>query len=124
MKNLVIVRGGGDKLNIDGIEDLSCGPKEFIRYIKDAKIVITNSFHGTAFSLIFEKDFACVAHSKRNARLENIMDLVGNKDAVINRVDKLEYTDDFVVNGKDSVKNVSSYIEKSKKYLLNEVNAL
>ncbi len=33
------------------------GPEEFLGYIKNAEIVITNSFHGTIFSIIFEKQF-------------------------------------------------------------------
>ena len=124
---VIIVRGGGGKLNIDGTEDSSCGPEEFLRYIRDAKIVVTNSFHGTAFSLIFEKEFVCVAHSTRNARIKNIMNLVGRENTVIDNVDKLEYANDFVAKGKDVLKNLSSYIDNSKKYLskcLNEVNAL
>ena len=33
------------------------GPLEFISLIKNAKFVITNSFHGTAFSIIYHKIF-------------------------------------------------------------------
>mgnify|MGYP000459293333 CR=1 FL=1 len=36
------------------------GPIDFISYIKGAEFVISNSFHGTAFSIIFEKQFAVV----------------------------------------------------------------
>ena len=34
------------------------GPSEFLSSIKYAKTVFTNSFHGTAFSIIFEKAFS------------------------------------------------------------------
>jgi len=33
------------------------GPSEFISYIKDCECCITDSFHGTVFSIIFEKNF-------------------------------------------------------------------
>lgn len=33
------------------------GPGEFLSYIKNAKYVITDSFHGTVFSVIFHKQF-------------------------------------------------------------------
>ena len=33
------------------------GPKEFLYYIKNAEMVVTNSFHGTVFSIIFGKKF-------------------------------------------------------------------
>ena len=32
-------------------------PNEFIRYLADAEFVITNSFHGTVFSVIFINSF-------------------------------------------------------------------
>jgi len=34
------------------------GPDEFIDYIKDCSAVLTDSYHGTIFSIIFEKPFA------------------------------------------------------------------
>lgn len=34
-------------------------PQQFVGYIRDAEYVITNSFHGTVFSIIFNKNF-CV----------------------------------------------------------------
>lgn len=35
----------------------SCGPKEFIYLISNASLVLTDSFHGSIFSYIFEKPF-------------------------------------------------------------------
>lgn len=38
----------------------TASPDEFLYYIKNAEYVITNSFHGTVFSVIFEKiPFGC-----------------------------------------------------------------
>ena len=34
-----------------------CGPLEWLWYFNNAEIVFTNSFHGTAFSIIFNKQF-------------------------------------------------------------------
>lgn len=33
------------------------GPREFISYIKNAEMIVTNSFHGMVFSVIFNKPF-------------------------------------------------------------------
>lgn len=35
-------------------------PNEFLSYIKNAEFVCTNSFHGTVFSIIFEKPFVAI----------------------------------------------------------------
>ena len=53
------------------------GPIEFLDLIVNADYICTNSFHGTAFSIIFEKKFITVAHGSRNTRLESILDNLG-----------------------------------------------
>lgn len=35
-------------------------PTEFLAAVRDAKYVVTNSFHGSAFSIIFKKSFAVI----------------------------------------------------------------
>ena len=60
----------------------SSGPKEFLGYIKHAKYVVTNSFHGTAFSIIFNKPFISVFDESngkmiRENRKANLLEAVG-----------------------------------------------
>lgn len=54
------------------------GPKEFLNLIKNAEAVVTTSFHGTAFSLIFKKDFYSVL--KKGYRTERFESLLGKVD--------------------------------------------
>ena len=64
-----------------------CGvasPCEFLGYIKNASIVVTNSFHATAFSIIFHREFYSEIGLKRNGRIKNILDLTGLQDHAIN----------------------------------------
>ena len=35
----------------------ACGPNDFLRLIKNAETIITDSYHGMLFSMIFERDF-------------------------------------------------------------------
>lgn len=54
---------------------------QWLTYVKDAELVITDSFHCTVFSLIFNKRFVVVANPERGtARLENLLGIVGLKD--------------------------------------------
>lgn len=47
--------------------------EQWLASIRDAKMVITNSFHGTVFSIIFNKEFYCIKHPhKGNARIESL----------------------------------------------------
>lgn len=57
--------------------DAAAGPAEFLGYIHDAAYVVTNSFHGTAFSILYQKQFLTFAHSSVNARIVNVLRLHG-----------------------------------------------
>lgn len=63
--------------------DPYCGPGEFLNYIRNAEFVITNSFHGTAFSLIYHKNFLVICNSKRNERMQEILKLLGLEDRMV-----------------------------------------
>lgn len=52
----------------------TAGIIEFISYIKNARYVVTSSFHGVAFSVIFKKQFFCVVDPyKGNARVSSLL---------------------------------------------------
>ncbi len=51
-----------------------CGVGEFLTYIKNAKCVVTNSFHGTVFSIIYKKDFYSVYD--QDSRKDNLLKMV------------------------------------------------
>ena len=56
----------------------AAGPVEFMSLFKHARYVVTNSFHGTAFSIIYNKDFftgMLPSSLEVNSRLENILDI-------------------------------------------------
>lgn len=50
--------------------------KEFLRLFSDASYVITNSFHATVFSLIFNIPFIVVNSGKTNTRIESLLKMV------------------------------------------------
>ncbi len=49
------------------------GPEDFLALIRDAKAVVTSSFHGTAFSILFEKEFYSVLNADFPGRVANIL---------------------------------------------------
>ncbi len=54
----------------------SSGPKEFLNLIFNAKFVITSSFHGTAFSTIFHKEFLAIRGGD-DARISSLLNSIG-----------------------------------------------
>ena len=72
-------------LPIVRVGDGAYGPGEFIWLFAHADFVVTNSFHGTAFSLIYRKDFySVIPRGMTNAsRIESIINLVGASDRLL-----------------------------------------
>lgn len=59
------------------------GPKDFLRYIRDAEAIVTSSFHATAFSVIFQKEFVVVPSRETGDRITNLLKNIGmEKNAV------------------------------------------
>lgn len=60
------------------------GPQEFVSLVKDAKMVITNSFHAVSFSLIFKKNFWVFENNARtDSRISGILKTVGLTDRIL-----------------------------------------
>lgn len=61
-------------------------PEEFLGYLLNASYVVTNSFHGTAFSILFHKAFFIELLPRQhnsNSRLEQILNLFHLSDRLI-----------------------------------------
>ena len=69
---------------VDGVEDVcDIGPGQWLYLMRNASYVVTNSFHGTAFSINYGKNFYVEFSSATNSRLSNIVKLLGLEDRVV-----------------------------------------
>lgn len=60
------------------------GPDMFLSLIKNAAFVLSNSFHATAFSLIYEKEFCVIKRQEGiNSRMIDLLDSVGIHDRIV-----------------------------------------
>lgn len=96
----------------------NAGPEAFLNWIRNAKCFISNSFHGTAFSIIYEIPFwvfkrkDCV-----NSRMDSLLDMVGLENRVIEDDTSFERMDEDI--DYQSVKrNLERNITFSKEILL------
>lgn len=70
---------------------IGAGPEDFVNYIRGAEYVITDSFHGIAFSIINERQLFVFYRKRadakgkmsRNSRIDNIMRLWGIENRII-----------------------------------------
>ena len=80
------------------------GPAEFVGWIKDANYVVTDSFHGTVFSLIFCKQFfTFIALEKTSSRIKNLLGKVKLENRIVTKrdlplFDFLSYNDNVVTS--------------------------
>ena len=52
---------------------IGVGPKEFLSLIRFAEHIVTDSFHGTAFSIIFNKEFTTIPYKGTESRLTDML---------------------------------------------------
>lgn len=68
-------------------------PEEFLGYIKNASCVITTSFHGTAFSLLFHTPFYVVRQGNdADLRMESLLDFLNLRNRLIKMSDSPVFT--------------------------------
>ena len=84
-------------------------PQEFMAYFRDAEYVITDSFHGTSFSLIFNKKFIDILPSDTSTRITSILNLTGTQDRILNN-----YNDFEIIKKDIDYKKVNGIIEKER----------
>lgn len=67
-----------------------CSPEEFLWYFKNAVYVVTNSFHGTVFSVLFKKRFAVILHKETGNRVSELLDKLGLTDRYTDQTDAVQ----------------------------------
>lgn len=69
-----VINGSPHRITLEESDNLrDYGPDMFLSLIKDAQCVVTNSFHGTVFSIIYKKEFITVVHSTRGGRMTSLL---------------------------------------------------
>lgn len=65
------------------------GPQEFLGLVRDADFIVTSSFHGSVFSILYQKDFLCVPNNNnRNSRLETLVRRLGLESRLVHDVNQ------------------------------------
>ena len=110
----------------DWFDDVpNAGPIEFVNYVKNAKYVCTDSFHGTAFSIIYQVPFFTFDRQYGNAvsqstRVTSFLKLVSLNSRFNPSFEAIDAPIDFT----KSQSVLESEREKSRSYLLEAINSL
>ena len=101
------------------------GPREWLNLIKNAEYVCTDSFHGTVFSLIFNKTFFDFRRfnpknkNNTNSRLDSLLNIAGvSKERILTGLEDVNKVLKYKIDYKKVNKNISNFRNESKKWLL------
>lgn len=78
-----------------------CNPFKVLSYFKNADYIITDTFHGTIFSIIFEKKFVTIIRKS-------------NKEKLLDLLEKFELTSRCIANNENFEKKLSKEIDYAK----------
>lgn len=94
-------------------------PLQFLHALRDAEFVIATSFHGTAFSIIFEKPFYVMGLGKNADRVISLLNRLRLENRYLLHPSDKEKKVDNAMGSFDSQKN--EYVNASKSFLLDSI---
>lgn len=77
--------------HVPGARKIPCdGPLQFLNYIKFARSVVGSSFHATAFSIIFQKEFYVLLHSSTGSRVYSMLKEFDMLSSIVEDIDDIK----------------------------------
>ncbi len=102
-------------------------PLDFLRLVRDAKLVLSNSFHGVAFSTIFRKDFFALEVNRngeiyKDERIHNLLETFNIGERIIRKedIDRINWEKIESVNYNEAI--ISNEIGKSQEYIISNLS--
>ena len=94
----------------DGIKSIYNPTIEnFVSLIANAKYIVTDSFHGTAFSINFEKEFFSFSPNKYAGRISSLLSLTGLESRFV------QNSSQYVIPGSIDYKSVRKILDQCRK---------
>lgn len=116
----VVLLGGNITRCSCDIHIKDMGPEDFISYLIYADVIISSSFHATAFSHIFEKKFGVILPQGNGERIESLLSLSSLQNQVIKS--DLDIANAFKeIDYSNALDRLSPFIESSKVYLTDAI---
>jgi hypothetical protein len=99
------------------------GPGGFVKLVRNASYVCTDSFHGTVFSILFRRQFFCfrrhesVGSESTNSRLDTLLGRLGLVERIVERRECFDAEIDRTVDYGPVGENVSALRSQSEYFL-------
>ena len=94
---------------------MNAGPAEFLKLVSEADMIISSSYHGCIFSMIYEKPFYAVVNTNAKTRISSLLSLFDLKKRVLSEDTRIDMDIDIDYN---NIKNkIERERERTKEYL-------
>ena len=112
--------------NLRCVRKCYAGVDEFLYLMKNAKYIITDSFHGTAFSVIFQKDFSAILRNDTThllcSRIEDFLEHIQLKENCVDVANILNINVHRKTDYSNSHMPLQIWIKESQDYLKDAIN--
>lgn len=96
---------------------------EFLGEIENAEYVLTNSFHATVFSLIYEKPFISMLHTSTGSRTSDLLKTVGLESHILYDPSEFHDMKKFEIEDKEKLRSrIKELQQGSYEFLKNALN--
>lgn len=102
-------------------ETITPHPFEVLSYFKNADYIITDTFHGTIFSLINNKKFCTLVRSTNSQKLTSLLETMKQTNRIVNDIEHLEETLVSEICYDETNKIIMEEREKAIHYLTNNI---
>lgn len=94
-------------------------PGDFLSYIRNARCVVTDSFHATIFSIIMHKDFYTLLRHNNNDRSKTILSYLGLADRQIDKRNSVSFSSVSYAGVDEKIEKLRQY---SISFLINNID--
>lgn len=97
---------------------IKANPFEMLAYIKNADYIITDTFHGSVFSIKFNKKFATIIRNSNKEKLSDLLNRVNLSNREVTDLNDLEAILTKEIDFKPVNEFLTKQITKAKEYLI------
>lgn len=97
-------------------------PQDFLSLFYNAEFVVTNSFHGLAFSINFNKQFVVVRRSEFNSRIESLLRLTGLEKRLVSSIEEAISRSSEAIDYDPVNKKLYEERNRAKEFIINAIS--
>lgn len=116
---VVEIKGRVDSLKFDKRYHQTVDPIRFVHLIRDAEFIVTTSFHGVAFSIVFEKQFYVLGMGNNSERAKSLLNCLSLRERYIDDIKDLNLND--IINYEVVNSKLDKFKSDSLQYLLRNI---